>query len=303
MSRVIIGQDFSSLYDPYDWCDIYKQRFLENKISAEIIDLRSSDWFESVVACKPEAFLWRVWHRPNDLEDSLSKIGILEQFEEMLTFPSAISLWSYNNKIRQHYLLKSFNVPTPRAVVTRNKAEAEYFLNQFEYPVVLKASEGACGQNVELIMSREDGKQLLEQIFSSVGYMCGNPPSLIHGIIYLQEFLTDSKDIRLITIGDTVAATFCRKSSNWRHNVSLGAQIEAISPPQFAIDIAHKISTELSLPWCAFDFLLKEGSIFLLEFSVQFGFSNPSLYTQQFGRWDAWILDKQVDLISRIIRT
>jgi len=296
---VAIAKDDSRKFDPVDWWVVYKDQLSLQGVSAESIDLSCDKWLTYLQSLAPRALLWRVWHRPDDLRDALTKIYICERDLGIQCFPGSNDLWSYNDKVRQLYLARKHGIQIPKTIATRSIDEARKFVTEIGYPVVSKAPMGACGTNITLINSPYEFEKHLEKVFSLNGLELYDPIERQRGIIYLQRFHQIDRDLRIITVGTDVVLAFWRKSSNWRHNISQGAKIDPSRIPSIPIQMCLRIAELLMFPWCAFDIIESEGQFLLLEFSVQFGFSSPPEYERHFGSWDGGVLRRQADLVAR----
>jgi glutathione synthase/RimK-type ligase-like ATP-grasp enzyme len=300
--KIAIVKDYSSKYDPADWCNVYSEIFQKNGVETEILDFSIEDWIDEIIKRRHyNALLWRVWHRPDDLHEAKTKIALIERECNLRCFPSSSNLWSYNDKERQFYLSRFYNFPMPRTLVSRNKDEAVAFAISAGFPLVLKAPFGACGENIWLLRNMASLMSYLEAIFSSQGMALYDPITRLRGVVYLQEYIKSIRDLRIITVGNEVALAFWRKSEGWKHNISLGASIEVEGIPEKAINLALTAAKKIDFPWCAFDFIENNDNLILLEFSVQFGFSSPNKYTHLFGDWDGKVLSKQVDYIIKYL--
>ena len=150
---------------------------------------------------------------------------------------------SYDNKIMQHTLLKEFGFPIPKTWIFRNKRDAIEFSKTAELPLLSKCSEGACGDNVNLIEGREELQNYIEKAFSDEGIKTYFPWIRQRGYIYLQEYIESDKDLRIIVIGNKVELAFWRENKeSWKHNIAGGGSINPAGIPEEAKIIALELT-------------------------------------------------------------
>jgi [lysine-biosynthesis-protein LysW]--L-2-aminoadipate ligase len=124
------------------------------------------------------------------------------------------------NKLFTHMLLKKHGIKTPFATIGFSKDGAVSILEKFGYPQILKPTIGSWGRMVAKINDKESAESIIE-----------NRESLhpIYQIHYIEEFVKrPPRDIRVIMVGDTVAAAIYRysKKNSWRTNMALGGKAE-----------------------------------------------------------------------------
>jgi glutathione synthase/RimK-type ligase-like ATP-grasp enzyme len=295
--KILIVKDFSSRFDPEDWSAVYARRLSALGIDSCVADLSGVAWVDEVQEVRPDAVLWRVWHRGDDLADATTKIGIMERMG-IRCFPSAESLWTYDDKIRQFEIARRLSIPIPRTIVTRRRIEAHQFATEVGFPVVSKIPFGACGGGVGKLADADALHAFLAEVFSENGLATTDPTRRHKGIVLLQEFVPAVRDLRVIVVGRSIERSFWRSGADWRHNVSRGARIEPTTIPPAVAATLLRLTESLRMPWGAFDLIESGRTFLLLEFSTQFGFSSPAQYAAHFGRWEAGILDKQCDYIA-----
>ena len=108
----------------------------------------------------------------------------------------------------------------PKTWIFRKKQEALAFTEQTKFPVVSKCSEGACGDNVRLIETKQELKDHIEKAFSERGIQTYFEWINQKGYVYLQEYLPCDKDLRIITVGHRIELAFWRENEkSWKHNI------------------------------------------------------------------------------------
>lgn len=298
--KIGLVKDESEKYDGYNWHDAYAKEFEALGDEVIFLDFKKINWMEQVESNKPDLIMWRAWHRPDDRDNAKAKIQIIERFFKIPIFPNWDMYYSYDNKITQYFILKKLKFPTPKTWIFYDKTEALNFIDRAEFPLVSKCSEGACGDNVNLIKNKKDLRSYIEKAFSEDGIKTYFKWIRQKGYVYLQEFIETDKDLRIITIGDKVELSFWRENKNsWKHNISRGGSINPKEIPEEAKKIALNLAEKLNFHWCAFDIILKGNKPLILEFSSIFGFSRSGQYENFFGSPNAFILKKQAEYLHK----
>lgn len=299
--KVGLVMDESEKYDGYNWHDVYAKEFKELGDEVVFLDFKKRNWLEQIEISKPDLIMWRAWHRPDDRDNAKAKIQIIEKFFKIPIFPNWDMYYSYDNKIIQNFILNKLKFPIPKTWIYYDKCDALNFINKAKFPLVSKCSEGACGDNINLIKNKDELKSHIEMAFNGDGIKTYFPWIRQKGYVYLQEFIETDKDLRIITLGNKVELAFWRENKNsWKHNIAGGGTINPEGIPEEAKKIALNLAKKLNFHWCAFDIILKEKKPLILEFSSIFGFSRSGHYEKFFGSPNAFILKKQAEYLHRL---
>ena len=124
------------------------------------------------------------------------------------------------NKLFTHMLLQKAGVATPDATVAFSKDSALEALEKNGFPKIIKPTVGSWGRMVSKINDMDAAEGIIE------GREAMYP---IHQVHFLEEFVErPPRDIRVIVIGDNVAAGIYRNSGNgnWKTNTHLGGSAE-----------------------------------------------------------------------------
>ena len=138
------------------------------------------------------------------------------------------------NKLFTHMLLQKAGVPTPDATVAFSKDSALEALNKNGFPKIIKPTVGSWGRMVSKINDMDSAEGIIE------GREAMYP---IHQVHFLEEFVErPPRDIRVIVIGDNVAAAIYRNSGdgNWKTNTHLGGSAETCEITNELEDICIK---------------------------------------------------------------
>ena len=110
--------------------------------------------------------------------------GIVDYFENTnikIFGPNKLSSKLEGSKIFTKKICNKYNIPTAKFKIFKSKNETKKFLNEAEYPIVVKADGLAAGKGVYICKNYSDGIIAVEEIF---GGKFGNAENLL-----VEEFL------------------------------------------------------------------------------------------------------------------
>ena len=272
---------------------------------AERLDLRvkrvnafSNSIWQDLEGCS--ALLWNVNHEDvNDLEFARAVLLSAEQ-RGIRVFPDHRTVWHFDDKVAQKYLLEAIGAPLAPTWVFFDKGEALRFLEAAEYPLVFKLRGGAGSINVQLIRSRRDGVRVVSSMFGRglppfpvgasllrAASRAKNPASRAgtvwqrgrraaavlmrkvtgarreRGYVLFQRYVRDNAhDVRVTVVGDR-AFTFFRgvRQDDFRASGSGLLQYpDAQAVPLDMVDLAFSITRELRAQSLALDFVVDQES-------------------------------------------
>jgi len=144
------------------------------------------------------------------------------------------------NKLITSMVLKKNGVPTPRTTFAFSTESARECMKNLGYPLVVKPIIGSWGRGVYQIKDQSMAEMLLDTRQDN-----DNSYSRIY---YFQELIDrPSRDIRCIVIGDEIAASVYRYSSEneWRTNVAVGGRTEEAPLTSVLQEIVLKASNAI----------------------------------------------------------
>jgi glutathione synthase/RimK-type ligase-like ATP-grasp enzyme len=148
-----------------DW-QSYEKACIDLNVGYEIIDLLSDNWLEIIKDSKCDGFLCRP---PCDIQERKSiydeKLYFITHFMNKKIYPSYDELFIYENKRNMSYFLKTFNYSHPKTRVFSRKEDAMSFINSCKYPIVFKSNIGAGASGVNIIKSKNEASNIINQIF------------------------------------------------------------------------------------------------------------------------------------------
>jgi glutathione synthase/RimK-type ligase-like ATP-grasp enzyme len=300
----------------------YIQRFekiLEyNGIKTIRMQADDSDFWSRVKELDLFIFWWR--HDNGDWRLANSLIPIVQRTLKVNCLPNVQTCWTYDDKIRQYYLLRALGYPIIDSWVFWDKQKALDWVDEAEYPVVFKLSGGAGSRNVILVHQRSEARKLVKRMFGrgietehipfgttkwldfnakrEGRHLLANqyrrltgvplPPADLHkNYAYFQKFLAGNTfDTRITVIGRR-AFGFRRYTRQRDFRASGSGNIDYMKEgidPRF-LRIAFSISAGLGFQSMAYDFLYdSDRNPSLCEISYTFLDTAVERCT---GYWDA----------------
>lgn len=297
-----IFKDRNHIFLGFNWHTVFAETFESCGVNHAYIDPHSSNAITDMCSNEFDAFIWWAWHHPHDRANAKDKIYFLEQVAEKVILPDWNMYWHYDNKIRQLYLMRHYNIPAPETFVTFDKEEAIQFAEQVKLPIISKGSSGACGFDVRKFDTRSELFLFIEEVFCDEGAATSFPSIRQKNYIYLQEFIEARGDIRIVTIGNEIALAYWRvNKSGWKFNINSGGHVETENIPKAAVDLAREATKKLHMHWCAYDIMLKNSKPVMTEFSATFGIVPPEICTDLFGSLHADIPIKEACYLLRYL--
>jgi glutathione synthase/RimK-type ligase-like ATP-grasp enzyme len=218
----------------------FSRRWTELARSAEcevrVVDVYQRNLPAQFAGCN--GFLWWFAHLPHTRESALRIVQAVGHGLGMQTFPNWRTVWHFDDKVAQAYLLDAAGIPTPNTFVFWKKARALAFARDAQYPLVLKLAGGIGSEHVGKITSSQEAIFWIEQLFgpgviSLTGWplpsaarraktrlraaakaLAGRQPwpmsdrtAIQRGYVLFQEFMSGNDfDTRVTVIGDRAFA-------------------------------------------------------------------------------------------------
>lgn len=243
----------------------------ELKVSYQIIYLERADWMEQLETSNCDVFA--VWPDIKTQEIKLmfdERLRIMEEEMHLNLYPSLKETWLYENKRVQHYWLKYHGFPIPDTKIFYDENEAVTYLQNAEYPLVMKSNHGASASGVYIIKSASEAlkkaKRFLRKGYAPKSNAAGK---LQKGSIYIQEYIANSKEWRMVRIGD----------SYFGHGKDMSGQFHSGSgkanwdmPPKAAFDLLIDITEKGNFTSMDVDiFEAPDGKLYINELQTVFG--------------------------------
>jgi glutathione synthase/RimK-type ligase-like ATP-grasp enzyme len=142
---------------------VYKQILDFNKIPYIDLDIDDPEFWTKVKTL--DLFLAKIAHTDDDIHLASEIIPIINNVLKIPCFPNYSTVWHYDDKIKQSYLLSQFGFPVAKSFIFWDKINALKWANQAEYPVVFKLKGGSGSANVLLIKSSKKAKNIIRKSF------------------------------------------------------------------------------------------------------------------------------------------
>jgi len=238
-----------------------------------------------------------------------------------IVFPDYHTMWHFDDKVGQKYLLEAIEVPVVPTHVFYSKNDALTWAKETSFPKVFKLSTGGGSQNVRMARSRSEAKKLINKAFKR-GFSqysawsnlrerirkyrngqasfynilkgvirLGHPTKFSRvkgnekGYVYFQDFIPNNEfDIRVVVI-DMKAFAIKRmvRKNDFRASGSGTILYEKENFDDNTIRLAIDSAEKLKSQCVAFDYIYDNENPLLVE--ISYGFS-PEGYDSCTGYWD-----------------
>lgn len=302
----------------------FSDRWIEymktNGITYKLVDAYQNNIIEELADC--DFFMWHI-HQGNYKDKLFAKQLLFSlQASGKKVFPDIDTVWHFDDKVGQKYLLESINAPFVPTYVFYILQEAKAWAKTTSFPKVFKLRGGAGASNVKLVKSRREAMSLINKAFGrgfplydKVGslkerlrkYKSGKTDifdvlrgvarlvlitPLAHilgkdkGYVYFQDFLENNAfDIRIIVIGDKAfAIKRMNRQNDFRASGSGSIIYEKSQIDERCVKIAFDVNKKLQNQSIAFDFVFDSANNPLI-IEISFGFVTE-VYDKCQGYWD-----------------
>jgi glutathione synthase/RimK-type ligase-like ATP-grasp enzyme len=121
-------------------------------------------------------FIYRWTQNDYDRQIALTLLPIIEQEYGIRCFPNSRTCWSYDDKVRQYYLMQARGFPMVESYVFWDRRQALQWAGQAAYPVVFKLKSGASSNSVILVETPAAARRMIRRMFGR-GIVPGHLPS------------------------------------------------------------------------------------------------------------------------------
>ena len=109
--------------------------------------------------------MWWFAHLPYPRNFAKRCVQAVEHGLRIPVFPSYRTIWHFDDKIAQQYLLEAAGIPVPSTHVFWTEKSARSFCTDARYPVVIKLTSGITSENVAMLQRREDAEYWIARLF------------------------------------------------------------------------------------------------------------------------------------------
>jgi glutathione synthase/RimK-type ligase-like ATP-grasp enzyme len=236
-------------------------------------------------------------------------------------FPDFHTVWHFDDKLGQKYLLEAIGAPLPPSWIFYDKHEALKWAKKAEFPKIFKLRGGAGSQNVRLVHTWNEACKLIHKAFGrgfSPYYAKGSlkerwrlyrldktnfrdllegvarfvlppPYALVRGrekgYIYFQKYIEgNDHDIRVIVIGNKAyAIKRLVRDGDFRASGSGKILYDKHLFDEKTIKLSFDLAQKLQTQCVAFDYVHDKNKPLVVE--ISYGFS-PKGYDPCPGYWD-----------------
>jgi glutathione synthase/RimK-type ligase-like ATP-grasp enzyme len=293
---------------------------IKNSIKWKSVNCYATDILNQLEDC--DALMWHFNHKSPKASKFAKQLLFSIQASGKSVFPNYNTVWHFDDKVGQKYLLESLKAPLVPVYIFYSKKDAIEWSNQTTFPKVFKLRNGAGSDNVRLVKSKREALNLINIAFSKGfkqydalknlkeryrKYKLGKTSfrDLLKGVIrlvyttdyarmtdreigyvYFQDFIPNNDyDIRIIVIGEKAFGIkrMVRKN-DFRASGSGNIYYEKQHFGDETVGIAFDISKRLKSQCTAFDFVYDNKIPLIVE--ISYGFS-PEGYNDCTGYWDS----------------
>lgn len=272
-------------------------------INYKLVDCYRSDIIEQLSDC--DALMWHYSHKSPKAVKFAKELLYSVQASGKKVFPDFNTVWHFDDKLGQKYLLEAAGIPHAAAYASYDKKEALKWAAETSYPKVFKLRNGSASDNVKLVKTKRHAEKLIRKAFGRGfkqyhgwsnlkerlrKYRLGQTSmwEVLKGIlrlfwptdyarvagrekgyIYFQDFIPGNDcDIRIFLIGDKAYAVkrLVRKN-DFRASGSGLYEVERELFSDELIRLSFEISEKLQTQCLVFDFVFQDGKPLVLEIS------------------------------------
>lgn len=276
-----------------DKIDKYLSILDYNKIDFMLMDINEVNFWNQIKEIDYFIFRYSLYDDQKQIANDI--IPVIEKYYNVKTFPDSNTCWSYDDKIRETFLLRNEDNVLVDSWIFYDKKNAIDYSSKLLYPVVFKLKGGSRSQNVILLKNKNDYKRIIKKIFGSGIYserMYFKESTVIKDLsvkkiiketalrirrfindeetklywtkqknyILLQKFLPNNTyDTRITTIGDRIFGVrrFIR-DGDFRASGSGKTDFNYEKVDTRMIEIAYRISKKYQFQTMAYDFIYDE---------------------------------------------
>ena len=287
----------------------YSDRWLEIAPAAgaeiRLVDAYAPDLISQIRGC--DAFMWRLAFQPPDTVAARRILWSVAAGLGIPVFPAFESIWFFEDKVAQAYLLDALDVPRAQTSIFWTRADALAAIDQLRFPVVAKLATGVKSNSVAALHSADEARRFVHRMFglgatdlqprrglvrrllghratTAGALLRGRMPATEHGYVLFQEFVPDNPgDTKLMLIGNRVLAVSRRnRPGDFRASGSglIDWDPTAIDPA--AVRLCFRVADALSADVLALDMLQRAGEPVIVEMSFS---ASLAIFSACPGHW------------------
>jgi glutathione synthase/RimK-type ligase-like ATP-grasp enzyme len=187
---------------------------------------------------------------------------IARELPNVQFIPSLDTQFSNKSKENVTRFAWKYDIPIPKTYIYYDKDKADNFIEDTEYPKIIKKSYGPSnygGYFVHKVDSKQEARNLLAQ-------------KKYHPA-YFQDFVPMEADVRVMLIGHKPVCAFWRRApeGEWLTNTSQGGSMDYMDVPKELLDLAVSVSKAANAEYWACDVAVgADGKYRILECATAF---------------------------------
>ena len=132
-------------------------------IAYMLVDCYRSDIIEQLSDC--DALMWHFSHQSAKASKFAKQLMYSLETTGKKVYPDFNTIWHFDDKLGQKYLLEATDLPTPPAYAFYSKKDALAWASETSFPKVFKLRNGSSSDNVKLVKSYSSAKRLIHKSF------------------------------------------------------------------------------------------------------------------------------------------
>jgi hypothetical protein len=128
-----------------------------------LIDAAEPDFFERVREC--DGYMWWYAHLPYPRNFARRLVSAIEHGMGIPVFPTWKTVWHFDDKVGQYYLLRAAEIPTAPTSVFWFRQEALEYCRTARYPLVIKLAGGITSENVRMLKDFREAEYWINRMF------------------------------------------------------------------------------------------------------------------------------------------
>ena len=279
---------------PSLWAVQWEKMCIANDIEYRLFDSFDPDFIDKLLAYEPDRTLWRsIGNTAMKFKDEGQRQ--LLDIAGLRVVPNWNTHYLYDHKIRQSYLFKLVGIPHPETKVFFNEPYALKYIEETEYPFVVKSDGGAGGKSFRFIENKEQGLEIVDAIFHRKGKWTGREWE--RKVLYAQEYIPAPGVYRIWMFKDKEAIGHFVNNAEGTLKASGHGRISYPEVPKELFKMTMKINQGLRFDWCMYDIIWskKHKKYLVLEITdtiVDRDRKNRKL--TYFREGDKWVARKEV---------
>jgi len=293
----------------------------ENNIPHKIVNCFANDIIHQLSDCSALMFHINVGNQTKLLLGKQLLYSL--EINGKKVFPNFKTIWHYDDKVGQKYLLEQIDAPLVPSYIFYNEEIALQWAETTYYPKVFKLRNGAGSANVQLIKTKEKADEIIHKAFGK-GFLHQPDPWMylkerwgqynldkskfggvksaikqlffvpIHkrkfgierGYVYFQEFIPNNNfDIRIIVIQNKAfGIKRMVRQDDFRASGSGIIEYGKENFDENTLRLAFELAKKLDTQSIAFDFVYQNEKPLVVE--ISYSFKSVGVYEKCEGYWD-----------------